>query len=194
MDFLANSASPDLSTHQDWFPGTLVNVWKICELHSAWVFSVSCMFPPCLLHHAIFTAQRLQSAKHTSIISIFQRSKIKLELPGKFPCPYIFLCISQPPYAVKPQLFRKINIWSETSPSTESKYEIPLRMSEEGQREVASAVPTTRLVGTTELFSFSVLGFPICKVRLRRRSQREDQLQCPDKALIIHYKVEVLEI
>ena len=34
----------------------------------------------------------------------------------------------------------------------------------------------------------------ICKVRLRRRSQREDQLQCPDKALIIHYKVEVLEI
>ena len=64
---------------------------------------------------------------------------------------------------------------------------------EEGQREVASAVPTARLVGTAELFSFSVLGFPICKVRLRRCSQREDQWRCLDEALIIHYKKGVLE-
>ena len=80
-----------------------------------------------------------------------------------------------------------------SGPSAESRYEIPLRMSDEGQREVVSAVPTTRPVGTTELFSFSVLGFPICKVRLRRLSQREDQLRCPNEALIVHHKAEVLE-
>ena len=73
MDFLASSASPDLSTHQAWFPGTLVNVWKICELHSAWVFPQFHVCSPCVCSTMQFSLPRGCNLPSTQALSLFSK-------------------------------------------------------------------------------------------------------------------------